>query len=133
MEPTTRDKEIESRLTPPRESALSTILNGAGNGAFLGAVPFLIYEGFAIFSKKPMPDKDKRIAFVAGTIGSTIGGIFGLSEARKTDKYRRTLRSEIIKINQRLDSVNAPDATAAKNWQEKVSNPTGIDEAPERS
>jgi hypothetical protein len=109
-----------ARIEPPRESNVSTIMNGAGNGAFVFGMPFFMYDLYSVVvkGKAPVATLSKQAIF-STIVGSGIGAWFGHSEAKRIKEYRGAISEELHQL--RID-VNAHDA-AIKTWSDKVSAP----------
>jgi hypothetical protein len=111
-----RDERIE-KLMPPKTSDLSMVLNGAGNGAMLGGLPYIGAELYSKIKKTEMTPKAKLVGEFAVVLGAAIGAIYGTKEARDLKTYRNALRGEIEDLRARVDAAGiAPTAT---NWVEK--------------
>lgn len=94
-------------LTPPSESRKSVILNGIGNGVMIGTVPFLALEHYANITRSPLPKGVHWGSAFAIVAGGILGGLFGKREVQDIDRYNQQLKSEITRLNQKLDANTA--------------------------
>ncbi len=92
-------------LTPPKSSNVSLVLNGAGNGMMLGALPFLGVELYGKITKKPVPEATEMVTLFATVAGCVVGAVFGMKEAKALSKYREELRGEIADLRAEADAA----------------------------
>ncbi len=119
LPPTDNVERIE-KLTPPKESHLSTILNGIGNGAMIGTMPFVLHSAARkITGREEVFGISRKAAGIveafAMVTGCTVGAVLGMNEAKNLDAYRAGLNSEMAKTRAQVDANNA----AIKSWTEK--------------
>lgn len=104
MEKATDTPVIPEQLTPPDESNISMILNGAGNGMMLGAAPFLLAEMAEGITKKStnrfeMSPKMHMAGAIVTVVGAILGGIYGRYESKELNKYRLSIGKELSTLN----------------------------------
>jgi hypothetical protein len=124
VQPAPDIKERTTYLAPPQESRITTVLNGIGNGAMLGAVPFVVVELVDAVKNRGAEavagNNKTHLGAVFLTIaGCALGGWFGVKEGRKLHNYRLSVNDELTRIRHQVD---AQDATI-KTWAEKTSQP----------
>lgn len=122
-----RSDEKEQRLEhlAPPQNTTSYVLNGAGNGMTIGAIPFAALELYHNLVLKKEPPKAAIVATIFTTVaGAAIGGYFGMTEARQINRYRKAVREEIIDLREQIDEKSAEldrwiDKAKTKSTQEK--------------
>jgi hypothetical protein len=98
------DKDaIEIRGVRPPKSALSTVLNGAGNGLMIVGAPVAAINGAAFIFDKPLPTQFKKAGVFASVAGCLIGAYYGLKESKQLDDYRHALASEIKDLHAKVE------------------------------
>jgi hypothetical protein len=115
--PATRGPLIE----PPSEAKLSTILNGMGNGAMLGGLPFLLLNLYeAVIKKSATTDHVLRNKVGLGltVFGCALGGYLGAKEADRLREYREALGAEMTDLRAEINATKQRSAGwAAKEDQ----------------
>lgn len=114
--PETRPPLIE----PPSEAKLSTILNGMGNGAMLGGLPFLLlnlYESIVTKPKNAVVEHALRNKIGLGltVLGCTVGGYLGVKEAERLRGYRDAMSNEMADLRAEVNSIKQRPA----DWSAK--------------
>lgn len=128
MEKAPDNKGIPERLIPPDESNMSMILNGAGNGMMLGALPFLLAEmaeGITKQSKHRFEMSPRMHLLGAGAtiVGAVLGALYGRFESNELNKYRFSIGSEISNLNAEIKHLNTEIAhlrEKPKSWVSRV-------------
>lgn len=105
---------LKNKLSPPPHT-ISTILNGAGNGGIL--------VGVALFARNMFKNKTQdRAGMAILGAGTTLGAIYGLYEAKFTQKYRDNMSMELVKLRAEMDEQKK--WTAKLHGQDAASIPT---------
>lgn len=113
------DTELEhERLLPKSQSNTSIMMNGAGNGMMLGAIPFLALELRSVLTGKNQTlTKNQKVASIAITgAGAVIGVIYGASEARHLEEYRNAVSAELKNLRTQLKS----QAKVIDSWKARI-------------
>lgn len=115
----TLGEHLESQLPPAQQSQLTGILNGTGNGAMVGlAVAYGAQRLFKLATKKPTPNFENINTF-GSVAGAAIGSVFGLHETKQIEQYRTSLRTEVERLHQRMNSANDKIAELSAQLQAK--------------
>ena len=110
------DSTVKNRLSnqgvlpPSEELHNSTVLNGIGNGLMLGAVPFVVLKTGAQLAGKKFPLSGElidRVGTFGSIIGSVMGAVYGMSEAKHAERYRRSVKNSITQLSGDLAEANS--------------------------
>ncbi len=99
------EAEAEARLPQPSASKFSAVINGVGNGATAGVAMFGIPKLWdALRGHAPRPDNYKMTA-IATVVGTALGTVYGMHEAKQLGEYRDAIGEEIIKLRGRVQQL----------------------------
>jgi len=116
MDKTEQSQSLRDRVMPPKDSGVSVVLNGVGNGMMLGAAPFMLLEMYShITGKTPNKALYKGNA-IATVAGCALGAWFGMEEAKHLREYRTRMGEEILKLHEE----NVQLKTQAESWAQKT-------------
>src|SRR6185369_7235535 len=87
------------KLELPKESRISYMLNGAGNGVMLCGFPFLLYDVL-----KGKAHGTNKITLFASVTGAVLGSVYGLHEGKRVHNYREAVNQELLKLRHDLDT-----------------------------
>ena len=111
----TIDAIKDEQIKPPGESHLSTVLNGAGNGLTLGAIPLLVAEIYSRRSGKELSGIIRKGGTLFTGISCALGTMYGVREAKSMSDYRNSVTDQIKELR---DKVEANEGRI-KTWAEK--------------
>lgn len=122
--------DIQEDLLPPSQSRLSIILNGAGNGMMMGAVPFFGLEMRERIGGPKVPKGYIIASGFATVIGAAVGAIYGAHEAKIIDNYRTSSSNTLLRLNAKV----AEQQKQLDSWEARLkAEPKGEEKVASRA
>ncbi|MFZ4540488.1 MAG: hypothetical protein ACOYNL_01600 [Rickettsiales bacterium] len=103
-EKATRLDALKEKLSPPEHSTASIVLNGAGNGLMVGALPPLIYSLANQVTSEVAKKRQGNIALFSTVACTLVGAVYGLREAKHTEEYRHSVGQAVIDLRSDMDA-----------------------------
>lgn len=117
---------LPTELLPPKDMAMSTLLNGIGNGITVGSIPLAVGSTLELLRiTKPLSHDMKVAGAVMMMTGAAIGAYYGTREAKHLTEYQLALAQELTDLRTHItrgetqverlaERENARDAADAK-------------------
>jgi hypothetical protein len=111
-----------TRIDPPGEARVTTILNGIGNGAMIAGVPFLLLNLYEAVVKGGEHSMRNKVGLGLTVTGCLVGGVMGTKEAHRLQEYRNRMSDQMAVQDEQIAQTKMDlSATRAelKRWTSK--------------
>lgn len=99
-------------------------MNGVGNGAMIGSLPAIAITLYNKVTGKHFAKTIENNSLWGTVIGSVVGAVYGIKEAKELNEYRTNLRNELVELHRKID-----ESQEKKSWVEKEAlRPIALDE-----